>query len=375
MPLVDPRMSGVGHVTLHAVRALAGDEEIQKKYDLQLIIPINKLDKIERWNFPEQVHIKKNLIPGKIMNGFTRFGVMPWMDLFFGKGVYLFPNGKNWPLLMSRSLTYIHDLTYLYYPESMEERNRQVSVRWGGRWVRRADVIITVSKSVQKEIIKEYNIAPDKMVVVPNGYEKSLFYPAAPKEIARVQAKYPELPEKYFMYLSNFEPRKDIPTLLTAFEELPEAIRSEYGLLMVGGMGWGNEEILEHIKQMQAKGMRVLRPENYVPDEDLAGLLSGATALLHPAVYEGFGITPLEAMACGTPAVITDIPVLREVGGDAALFFKPHDHTALSAAIVQLVKDKKLREKLAEKGLIQAAKFTWKQSLQPLLNLLKDKVQ
>jgi glycosyltransferase involved in cell wall biosynthesis len=367
--LAEKNMSGVGHTAYNLILALATDKDFCREYKLTLIVPFNKVSVVRSHKLPANVAIRRLFIPGKIMNGLVRFGLVPYMDIFFGKGVYLFPNFKNWPLLLSRNITYVHDVYFKVAPEHIESRNLDLLERHLSLFIRRADLVVTVSRHAKSEIEHFFPESRDKVVVVHNGLDHALYYPRDKQEQESVATKYGVKTKDFFLFFSNIEPRKNVSALLDAYQIfIDQQKNKDVTLLLVGGMGWGNEAILSKMKQLQEKGYKVVKPNRYVPDSDMPALLSGAICLVHPAVYEGFGLTPLEAMACGTPVIVGNNSSLPEVMGEN--YDRYVDITNPQAMAQEMVYYYQ-RPAINKKGLQRAQHFTWSKSASDLFDAIK----
>lgn len=364
--LAEKNMSGIGHTTAALVKALAARDE----FAITIIVAFNKVDVVKA-NIPAGCSIKRIYLPGRIINGLTRFNLLPWMDLVFGKGVYLFPNFKNWPLLRSPSVTYVHDVYFKVAPEHIEPRNRDLLERNLGRFIKRSTAVVTVSNHAKTEIEQYFPVSRGKVSVVYNAIDRASYCPRPLDEQRRAAEKYGLQPKRYFMFLSNLEPRKNASVMLDAFREYVDRTgMTQTALLLVGGMSWGSEAITEKIGALQQQGYNVIKPGKYVPDDEIPALLSGALALVHPAVYEGFGIPPLEAMACGTPVIVGDNSSLSEVmGKDFHAYVDVHDAAAIARAMIDVRNDPK---PLTEYGLARAAAFDWSQSAAQLSSIIKE---
>lgn len=343
-PLIDKRISGTGHVAMNIIKYLSTNTTFMDGYRIILLVPFNKLKAIERFGFNKNVEVRSIPIPARILNGLVRYNLLPPVDLLYGRGVYLFPSFKNWPLLLSKSITYIHDVAFKVYPEFIEPRNLSLLNSQVNRFLTRTDQVITVSESSRQELLEHFPyLREEKVSVVENSIDTELFSPQSKQRIQELKKKY-RLPQKYFMFLSNIEPRKNISTLLSAYE-IVQKKDSSVGLMIVGGMGWLNDGVLKTIETMQARGVPIVRPTQWVPDTDLPGLLSGAVALVHPAFHEGFGITPLEAFASGTPAIVSDIPVMHEVVGTDGYYLKDAANAVELAELMQQVQTASVDQK------------------------------
>lgn len=360
VPLVDKQISGIPHALAGLVAALAANKQIQEQFEIVLVAPANRMHLLNRWKGLE--HCKRKAIPMKfrIMNGLGRRGLLPPMDLLLGPGVYLFGNFFNWPLTKrSKSLTYIHDVCFAVHPEFVQPDNQKSLAKNVPRYIRQTDYVVTVSESAKQEIIKTFNIEPERVIVVYNGVNLDLYKPYAAKQVMEVRKKYKVDGAPYFLFIGNIEPRKNLERLVKAMTHLPQ----DHTLLMVGSDGWLNEKVFAAIEAANQAGHTVRKPRVYVPDDDVVRLLSGATALVLPSLYEGFGMPPLEAMVSKTLVVVSHIPPLREVVGGYGIFCDPMRIESIAEAMKQaidLLPSK--REKLIEQAYTRGKTFTWEKS-------------
>lgn len=363
--MLETRLSGIGHLTLRMVQALAKHSD----YDIRLLAPTAKSYLLNQWQLTN-VRVVRVPLPARVWNNWPRVRWMPPIDLFFGRGLYLFPNFKRWPLVFSRSITYVHDISFELFPQFTEPRNLRMLAGNVARWAAASDLVITDSKTSRQEILGHYKLAPGKVKAIYCGVDASV-KPASKVEIAAVRTKY-GITKPYLFFLSNLEPRKNIGRLVRALAELPEAYKTKYCLVLVGGMGWQNTDIMAEIDTARKAGWEIIKPKTYVPDAEIPALLSGAEMLVHPALHEGFGIPVAEAMACGTPVVASDIAVLHEVAGDAAIYADPHDPAAIAEKIKRVLTDAQLRKNLITAGERRAHTFTWDAAAEQLIAYSKE---
>jgi len=357
-PILHHKLSGIGHLCLMMIEGLLAESKKTKAFRVKLLVPARKISYIAYWGL-DSVEIVKIPLLARIWNNLPRLPYMPGIDYFFGKGLYIYPNFKYWPVSkQSRSITYVHDISFLLYPEFTEPRNLNLLASHIERWVYKSDIVITDSYSSRDEIIDKFPSQEDKIEVVYCGVDSAVYKKFNHSRVDEVKVKY-GIAKKYLMFLSSIEPRKNIDTLLQALRLLPDNYKERYGLLLVGGMGWNNEKIINEINKLKKEGWDIIVPKAYVSDKDVAILLSGAELLVHPAIHEGFGIPPIEAMSSGVPAVVSDIPVLHEVCSDAAVYVKPLDPQDIANKLQQVLIDKNLRTSLIQKGILRAKKFTW----------------
>ena len=261
-----------------------------------------------------------------------------------------------------------HDMSFFIYPEKHTWAKRYFFPWMMRQSARRADIIISDSENTRQDAIRFLKICPEKIVTVHLGHQ-NIFRRIADKNLlARVRQQY-DLPEQYIFYAGALEPRKNVPMLLNAFEQLAQS-RPELHLVMTGGTGWGNQETLALMNSLSFKD-RILRL-GHIDHADLPAIFNLAAAFVYPSLYEGFGLPPLEGLACGTPVITTNISSMPEVVGDAGMLVPPNNETALVRAIQQALDDDSLRQRLQEAGPRQAANFTWKHTAEKTLKVYQQ---
>ena len=242
-------------------------------------------------------------------------------------------------------------------------------LQWLPRSIAKCDHIITISENSKREIIEEFNVPEEKITIAQPAVDHGRFKPANEEELAQVRKKY-ELPEQYLLYVGTIEPRKNLLGLLEAYEKLPAKLRGEYPLVMTGGRGWLEGEIVDRISRLKGRGEALTT--GYVYDEDLPAIYSGARLFVFPSFYEGWGMPPLEAMACGTPVITSNTSSLPEVVGDTALMIDPNRPEELTNAMKQVLSDEELRQEMIRQGFKQAKRFSWEKSARKLLTVIRS---
>jgi glycosyltransferase involved in cell wall biosynthesis len=260
------------------------------------------------------------------------------------------------PALACRTVVSVHDISYTIFPEAFSPRDRLLLSLAVPLSMRRADAVITISEAARRDILKRYRLNPAKVTTTHLGVE-SHFQPVRDRAtLVEIRARY-RLPEQFLLAVGNLQPRKNLQRLIEAFATLRRDGRITAKLVLVGKTLWRVSEIFASI---QGYGLAdEVITTGYVPDEDLAAIYSAATVFVYPSLYEGFGLPPLEAMACGTPVLTSNTSSLPEVVGEAAITVDPLATGALALAIERLLGDAALRQDLIGRGLIHAQGFTW----------------
>jgi len=268
------------------------------------------------------------------------------------------------------SVVTVHDLGYRHFPDAHPLMQR-VYLDWSTRFSARAAThLIADSEATKNDLIRFYNIPAEKITVIYPGRDESL----QPVDPSPIRAKY-HLPEEYILHVGTLQPRKNLLRLIEAWHSFvlrpsSSVLRppSSVALVLAGRPGWLSAPILAKARAVPAGRIRLL---DYVPDEDLAGLYSGARAFVFPSLYEGFGFPVLEAMACGTPVICSNTSSLPELAGDAALLVDPTDTEALAATVIRVLSEPDRRAALIEKGFEQVKKFSWEKAARETMGVLE----
>jgi len=287
----------------------------------------------------------------------------------------LFVPAHSLPLYAPRtSVVTVHDLGYLHYPEAHPPFQR-LHLHWSTRTsARRAARVIADSQATKSDLSKWYGIRPEKISIIYPGRDEALAQVRDPQALAQVRQKY-SLPEHYLLHVGTLQPRKNLLRLVEAFRALigSNDLGRDYAsssLVLAGRRGWLAQPVLDRVKALGLESR--VRFLDYVAEEDLAALYSGADAYVFPSLYEGFGFTPLEAMACGVPVVCSRTSSLPEVVGEAAVLIDPLDVSVLARAIGAVLSRPELRASLVERGFGQIEQFSWSRCAQGTLAVLRE---
>ena len=259
------------------------------------------------------------------------------------------------PLLLTKpSLITVYDLSFLHYPQVLSTSRRLYLRLFTALSCRRARRVIAISQSTARDLHESLGIPLEKIDVAPPGYDAAVYKPLPAAEIAAFRARR-NLPERFWLFLGTLEPRKNLPMLLQAYAALPIAERLP--LILAGGKGWDFEAIFQAIEHYDLD--KWVQLPGYLPVEELPLWYNSTEVFLYPSVFEGFGIPVLEAMACGTPVIISDASSLPEVAGSAGLTLPPQAIDQWTQALSRAYGDAAWRQQAIEQGLVEAKRYSW----------------
>lgn len=251
----------------------------------------------------------------------------------------------------------VHDLIGLLFPANLPPISRFYWAWWLPRTIRWADQVIADSEHTKHDLIRLLGIPAERIEVVHLGVGEA-FQPLKDQAVLEVVRQEYGLPPAIILYVGTIEPRKGLDILIPAYAALAAEI--PHDLVIAGKKGWYTEPLFRQVETL-GLGQRV-HFTDYVADEDLPGLYNLADLFVYPSRYEGFGLPPLEAMACGVPVVCSNAASLPEVVGDAALLVPPDDIEALTRALYRVLDDEALRAEMRARELARARRFTWEET-------------
>lgn len=251
------------------------------------------------------------------------------------------------------SVVTAHDMAIYRHPEWFPGRQPLSTRLIVPRSLERARTVLCVSQSTARDVREIFGLPAQRLEVAYEGVSER-FRPLPREDREEVRRRL-TLPERFILFVSTIEPRKNLGALLDAWAQM----RARPPLVVAGGFGWRHEEVQAKMERLAAAGVHHLGP---VAPDDLPGLYSAATVLAHPAWYEGFGLTPLEAMACGTPVICSDRSSLPEVVADAGLLVDPEDVQGWTDALERVTGDAGAASELRRRGLLRAADFSWERT-------------
>ncbi|TSC87754.1 MAG: Group 1 glycosyl transferase [Microgenomates group bacterium Gr01-1014_7] len=264
----------------------------------------------------------------------------------------------------------IFDLSFLHFPEMFTKKDLWQLKNWTKFSIENADHIVTISNFSKQDIMKQYGISKDKITVAYPGYDREEFrIKNSELRIKQIKKKY-KIKDSYIIYIGTIQPRKNLIRLI-------EAVSRIEGLNLVvvgktkgeGREGWMYEDILQTPKRLGIEDKVIFT--GFVPIKELPYLISGATAFCLPSLWEGFGIPVLEAMACGTPVIVSNVSSLPELVGNAGFLVDPYSVDQIEQAVRTIISDKKLQQKYSKAGIEQAKKFSWEKTTKTVLKVFE----
>lgn len=362
--LNDKQRTGIGNYTYQLINELLKMNTRDKfiLFGFATFQTYNYLKNIDLGKYPN-VEIKIIQIPARsFRTTFLLWQKINWppIEKFIGP-VDLF-HSFNWympPQRSGRKVATIFDLTSVLYPQWHEEKTSQLDKIRFRRIVRNADLVLAISQSAKDDFLK---LKPKGRMEIIYPAADSLYNPEINQKETDIVLKKYNLQPGFFLSVATLEPRKNFKNLIKGYLES----RLEIPLILVGKIGWKNEDL---INMLNHKNIKML---GFVTNEELKILYQQSLCLVYPSFYEGFGIPVLEAMACGAPVITSNTSSLPEVGDDVVFYINPESTKGISRALVKMSSDVDFRQTLSRKSIIQAKKFSWKNSAEKLNSLYRE---
>jgi glycosyltransferase involved in cell wall biosynthesis len=263
-------------------------------------------------------------------------------------------------LFSGRMVTTVHDIAYKKVKNKYSMLRRFYMARVTKLALKRSEVIFTVSNFSKEEIIKEYNIFPEKILVTYNGANKYFSEPIDLIRSETIRAKY-KLPEKYILYVGAIEPGKNIERLLKIFSDLTKLdSQNDLFLVLTGGMGWKKNTTFSLINKLSITDRIIILP--YIPENELPIIYKLSKVLVYISYYEGFGLPVLEGLASGIPVLASDTPAIKEFAQNSAVLLNSLNEMSIKEELMDLLTNDGKRNELIKKGLLISKSFSWKNS-------------
>lgn len=357
-PALDPRRTGVGVYTQQLIRHLPHtdpDSEYVAWYlhAKGLFKPRPFFGSVAAANLTERA----SRFPARVFEPMSSRLGMPRVEWSVEFDVLLATNFLPPATRSPGVVMVVHDLAYERLPDTAPHMNGRWRRRFDG-WLRRAAGVLVPSASTKADLLEAHDVEPGRVTVTPLGVDAAAYAPVPAEQVETVQRKH-GVHGPYALFVGGVEPRKNLEALVRAFATLEPGTR----LVIAGGPVRWDPKAVDRldaaIAALPPDGRARIVRTGYVSDKEKLALLSGATLLAYPSLYEGFGFPVLEGFAAGVPVLTSDVASLPEVAGDAAVLVDPHDESAIAAGLAQLFGDDDLRAMLSAAGLARAAHFTW----------------
>ncbi len=348
--VIDRNKTGIGIYTYELVKQL-----LKFKDNIYLIHYFKYNDKI--YHGSNEIIIKTYSKIHKIIYFFEPFIIKKYELSLIHFPTHWYNQIPHYLFGKYKKILTVHDLTPILFPFTHTFYD---SYLWKSSFKfikNKADKIIAVSYATKNDLIKYGKIKKEKIKVIYNGYDNTVFKPMnfSLEEIKKFREKY-HLPENFILYVGTLEKRKNIENLIRALNVLKKK-KKKYSLVILGKKGWKYENIFNLIKKYNLHEQIIFM--GYVPQHDLPIFYNLAKVFVYPSLYEGFGLPPLEAMACGCPVITSNVSSIPEIVGDAGILIDPYNYIELAKRIEEVMENASLRKELIQKGLKRAKRFSW----------------
>ena len=366
IPLLSP-LTGVGSYIYHIAQSLGAIDPINDYtyfygyYSRNLHAYYNENKKILYQ--AKELLSKMPIVGGLAANKLGRFVNAVSQRSF---DLYFEPNFIPINIKSHRTVVTIFDFSVILYPEWHPKRRIRYFKKNFWKNLERADRIIVISDYIKKEAVS-FRLPEERLKTIHLGYDREVFKTYPPQDLQSIRKKY-SLPDHFMLFVGSIEPRKNLENLVRAYISLDKGIRKDIKLVLAGFRGWENKEIMALLREVKSDVLYL----GYLPDTELGELYNLATLFIYPSIYEGFGLPPLEAMACGCPVVVSNAASLPEVCGDAAYYVDPRDVNSIAGGIAKVLSDETLRRSLIARGLERAKLFSWEQAAKKHLEVFED---
>lgn len=356
---------GSSQVAFELIKAL---EKIDKTNEFTILLPNSP-----RMDFPKEREgfrykiLRPKRFWTRIALPLALFAAREKPDIFFSPTHYIPRFSKV------KTIVTIFDLSFLHFPEMFTQKDLW-QLKNGTKYsVENSDYIVTISNFTKKDIVSQYGTLKKKIIVAYPGYDKDKFSSkglSSGEKIEEIKKKY-KVGDSYIIYIGTIQPRKNLIRLIEAMASIEGLNLAIVGKSKgIGRQGWMYEDILQAPKKLGIEEKIIFT--GFVPTDDLVYLLSGAVAYINPSLYEGFGIPVLEAMASGTPVIVSNKSSLQEIVGKAGLLVNPYSVNQIEQAIRTIANDKKFRQKYSKMGIIHSKKFSWSKMAKIVLRLFES---
>ncbi len=325
---------------------------------------------LESLHLPLNFKLKDYWVPNRILRGLWNYISYPPIESFVGDvDIFHSPHSIPIPVRKAKLIVTIHDLYFLKYPDMVGRDVIEDHRRLSTNYLIKVRKIITVSDNSKKDIIELFDVNPEKITVIYEGVDDIFRVVNEDTSLENVRKKY-RLPHEFILFIGTISPRKNPGGLIESISILRKRGLKDISLIMIGPEGFKAGEVLRLIYERNIEDS--VRHIGYVPYEDMPYIYNMASLLVYPSLYEGFGLPPLEAMACGVPVIASNISSIPEILGDAALLVDPYNPGEIADYIEKILNDESLRSSHIEKGLKKAASYSWEDTAKKVLKVYEE---
>lgn len=368
LPLLSP-LTGVGNYTYQIAKTL---REIDRTHEYTYFQGYYTSNLISPGENPRTLYHLKEIVrkipllgtAARNLRGFANYFSSRQFDLYFE------PNFIPINVPARHIIVTIPDFSFALFPEWHPRDKVRYFQKHFWQKIKKAERIIVISDFIRNEAIQHFRLPEERLTTIHLGVDREVFKLYDPQDLWPIKQKY-HLPENFILFVGSIEPRKNLMNLLRAYRDLEESIRREVKLVLVGFKGWENEAIASLIKKLKSDVFYL----GYVPEADLGKIYNLAQLFVYPSLYEGFGLPPLEAMACGCPVVVSNVASLPEVCGDAAFYVNPQDIQSIAEGIHRCLTSSTSRESLKSKGLERCRLYSWQKSAEEHFKVFEEVIK
>ncbi len=366
--------TGIGHATANLLSALAAVwPESWPVPSVWVNSPRHGLPRHDPWVHSEKFHIKRTRLPGRLLlRGWQRLHWPPIERLLGPADLVHAPASYIPPVQRARRVVTVHDVYFNHAPEDVDKYGGRYFLETFPKGLPAVDHIISVSQFTRDELLRFYDLDPERITVIHSGVDRQRFRPEPTPEDDKALERFGvKLP--YLLCVATLEPRKNLATLIEGFARMVQILKAARQtpprLVIAGPAGWGTISMDKLVTDIEIRKM--VKWIGYVPDEVLPALYRKAFALIFPSVYEGFGMPVLEAMSCGCPVAMSSAGSLPEIGGDCATYFNPRSSDSIARNLSKFLIDPHLRAYMRASGLNHVKKFTWESTARATLDVYR----
>ncbi|WP_410500453.1 glycosyltransferase family 4 protein [Chroococcidiopsis sp. SAG 2025] len=372
-----PKPSGVGLQVANLIHSLYS-LQAEENFELGIVYQPGIKDWLRgNWNIPEaltqypSVHVLpipvrvSNLLLFPTYKSIWSSLAKSWgnPDILHGTNYSVYPCDRGFKVMN------IYDVAFIKYPQYVNAVAKSYAEKVK-RCLRWTDLVLTISESSKQDIIQHLNVAAERVFVAPLASRYCSNYLSALNIEQLSQTANYDFSKPYLLFVSNIEPRKNIISIVMAFNELKQRYKIEHNLILIGRKGWNYQSIFAAIESSPYQ--QDIYHLDYLSDELVALFYVRADVFVYPSYYEGFGLPVLEAMTLGTPVVASNTSSLPEVTGDAAILIDPNDSNKLAEAIWEVINNSQLRYELIQKGKVRAKQYSWQHNARETLNAYRS---